>query len=664
MHPEHYQNQISAAIAALQAGQAALAEEILNALFQANPVDAQVLLLRGLALAMGGDVRSGINTISKAIELQPQIPTFYYHLGQLFQQVGDVNAALPQFKKAFDLDPQYLEAANQLANLLYQSGDLIGAREVYLHALRLPALPAMQAQLQMNLATLCERLGEYDRVLALATAVLDWRPDFLPALGLLLEAQLKQPDLFAAIATAQKIYALDPAPEHGLRLLSLLPPPIFSSAADLTQWRQTFANVLADLTKAPLTLTGRPLRIDNTPFYLSYMGLNDRALLMQLAGLYRQILPEHPPSGPVKSQINSGKRRIGLCSLHFFDHSVTHCFGGVIRALGQQSDFEIVLYSMEKARQDAHTEGLKAAVHRFVVLPDDLDAAALQIAQDQLDILIYPDIGIDTFTWMLAFTRLAPVQIALSGHPVTTGIPTLDYYISSQLLEGPDAQAHYSEKLVLLAQIAVDYALPELPAVMKDRTQILTEWGLSPEKHLYLCPMMPFKFHPDLDALLLAILAGDPDAELVIFDYPQAFFSQKLLPRLQASLAPRQHRLRVLPWLPQQDFLNLLAVADVALDTPHFGAGNTAYLALGLGTPLVTLPADYLRGRSSLGLYRQMGLTALVAESSEHYVELALKLCRDKDFHARMRSEILARNHLLFGRQDGIAELMDFLRYV
>jgi protein O-GlcNAc transferase len=665
MTPDQFKQQFQSAVNLHQQGQAQAAKDIYLELLSDSPNHPELHHLLGLTKAMLGDLAAGIADILAAIQLKPDAPAYHNNLGQLLLKSGRLNEALPYLQRAVQIDPTYLEAANNLAQGLIQTGQYAAARQVYKQALNFTHSPSQQAQrtqIHYNLATLCAQMGDYPALLAYTAQILTDDPTSLPALQLQLDAQLKIPDLFAAIATAQAIWKQEPVPENGLRLLSLLPPPLFKSQEDLNHWRNCFESLLTELSSQPLTLTGGALRIDNTPFYLSYMGFNDKNSLMQLAGLYRQILPEHPPQGPVKSKMAPKQKRIGFCSLHFFDHSVSHCFGKLIEAFTEVADFEILLYSMEKAQQDSQTELLRSVASQFVVLPDDLDASAERIAADQLDMLIYPDIGIDTFTWMLAFTRLAPVQMALSGHPVTTGIPTIDYYISSELLEGPEAQIHYSEKLVLLKSIAVNYALPPLPKTFKSREQIFTELNLSHNKHLYLCPMMPFKFHPDLDPLLRAILETDPEAEIAIFDYPLAFFSDNLLPRLEQNLSPYAQRLRVLPWLPQATFLNLLAHVDVALDTPHFGAGNTAYLSLGLGTPMVTLPSPFLRGRSTQALYQQMDLPNLIAHTPEEYVQLALRLGSDRAFQTQMRENILAKNHLLFDRKDGIDELIDFVK--
>src|SRR5262249_9395174 len=147
-----------------------------------------------------------------------------------------------------------------------------------------------------------------------------------------------------------------------------------------------------------------------------------------------------------------------------------------------------------------------------VALPEHLDLARRRVAEQQLDVLLYTDVGMDPLTYFLAFARLAPVQCVTWGHPVTTGIPAMDYFLSSELLEGGGAERHYTEKLVRLPTLNTYYHRPSPPSPLKGREQ----FGLPADGHLYGCPQSLFKFHPEFDELLGAILRRDPQGTLVL----------------------------------------------------------------------------------------------------------------------------------------------------
>jgi predicted O-linked N-acetylglucosamine transferase (SPINDLY family) len=113
-------------------------------------------------------------------------------------------------------------------------------------------------------------------------------------------------------------------------------------------------------------------------------------------------------------------------------------------------------------------------------------------------------------------------------------------------------------------------------------------------------------------------------------------------------------------YLPQHEFLELLSVADAVLDPPGFGGGNSSYEALGIGVPVVTMPGAFMRGRVTLGCYRQMGFEELIAGSAEQYVEIAVRLASDAGFRERCRARIMEGAHRLFEDATAVRELEAF----
>ena len=95
---------------------------------------------------------------------------------------------------------------------------------------------------------------------------------------------------------------------------------------------------------------------------------------------------------------------------------------------------------------------------------------------------MYPEIGMNAPTMQMAALRLAPVQCTAWGHPVTTGLPTIDYFLSSELMEAENAQDHYSEKLIRLPNIGVSYPKPYIPSLSKTRA----DYQLPEDAILYL----------------------------------------------------------------------------------------------------------------------------------------------------------------------------------
>jgi protein O-GlcNAc transferase len=131
--------------------------------------------------------------------------------------------------------------------------------------------------------------------------------------------------------------------------------------------------------------------------------------------------------------------------------------------------------------------------------------------------------------------------------------------------------------------------------------------------------------------------------------------------RWAGSIGDVAHRIRILPRLGSGDYLALVSLADVVLDTLHYGGGaNTTYDAFAVGTPVVTLPTRYARGRYAAAAYQQMGLADAVAHSPEAYVEMALRLSNDPLARAERCAQIAQASPALFEDQRIVEELAAF----
>lgn len=106
--------------------------------------------------------------------------------------------------------------------------------------------------------------------------------------------------------------------------------------------------------------------------------------------------------------------------------------------------------------------------------------------------------------------------------------------------------------------------------------------------------------------------------------------------------------------MANDDYLRLLQICDVILDPLHFGGGNSSYEALAMGTPVVTLPSSFLRGRITAGLYRKMQMTDCIVKTTDEYIAMAVRLTKDLSFRETIRRRIVAESAVLF---DDLAEV-------
>ena len=293
----------------------------------------------------------------------------------------------------------------------------------------------------------------------------------------------------------------------------------------------------------------------------------------------------------------------------------------------------MILYHISPV-QTAETRRAQELVDRFVQGPKDW----LQLARDDRpDILLYPEIGMEPETLKLASLRLAPLQAAYWGHPITTGLPTIDLFLSGDLLEPPDADRHYREKLVRLPGTgACSVWMPfeakspslDLP-VDRDVTRFLV------------CQQAT-KYDPSFDALYPRIAgASGPCRFWFVRDRKFPWASDIVERRIRAAFAaagldPAEY-VEFIDWLPGGKFAGLLDEMDIYLDTPAFSGYTTAWQAVHRGIPVVALEGRFLRQRLSAGLLRRIGVTGTIARNDEEYVSKAAALARSSENRTELR---------------------------
>ncbi len=427
-------------------------------------------------------------------------------------------------------------------------------------------------------------------------------------------------------------------------------PVVYKSCDDVRRWRRRLEDGVRQLADEGLKIDTTNT-LNPTTFFLAYQGENDREVMRQLGQIYQGV---HLVSGPRGRRSEAG---VGFLSAYFRDHTIGRLNLGRIQHLSR-AKFEVTVIAVGHAR-DGVVEAFERAADRFVRVPRQVATARRLIADLDLDILVFAEVGMDALTQTLAYSRMAPVQCATWGHPDTTGSPTMDYFLSSELLEDSDAQAHYTEQLVRLPNLGIYYERPRLVGVRSRES-----FGLDPKRHVYLCPQTIFKFHPDFDEALADILDADPAGELVVIEGRLANWTRQLHERWARTIPQASTRVRFLPAQPHNDFLHLLAAADVILDPFPFGGGNTSYEALAMGTPVVTWPGRYLRNRITQALFRKMAVTDCIAGSLAQYIALATRIGRDAEYRRCVSQQIQAAAGVLFNDLAEVRALEEFLRSI
>jgi protein O-GlcNAc transferase len=616
-------------------------------------------------------------------------------LGIVYQRLGDPARATAAMREAIRLKPGFTAAHKHLAGILGRSGTPQEARAALEQAL---ALAPGDAGLWLRLAHVQTRLGdaagaiasldravtagprdaytwtqvghlygehwkfhEADRALEQASALDPGAPD-LESLRALVKQEIGDTDgAMRALALASARHPDD------LRVVvadRLFLPQTYESVEDVRHWRQRYTEGLASLERESgrwMPQAAGVFDLERNNFFLAYQGEDDRELQRGystfLAGLARKAAPELCEPPPLRFD-GSRRLRVGFLGNIFRESTAGRYFERWVTGLDPQR-FERYIYHTAPVA-DAFTQRIAAAADRFV--DDRIGARALAelIRSHELDVLVYPEVGMASMTYLHAALRLAPVQCAGWGHPVTTGSAAIDYYFTCGPMEPPDGQDHYTERLIALPGIGVDYAMPDpQPAALR------SQFGLPEGARIYLCAQSLFKVHPEMDDHFAEILERDPGGVLVFFQATARAVTEQLGARMQRALArrgvPPRGQVKFLPRMSGPYVRSALAIADVVLDTVRWSGGNTSMDAFAAGVPVVTLPGRFMRGRQTAAMMEMLGLGELCAAGPAEYVQLALDVARDRDRNAALRRAILERRESLFNRRECAVAFQDAL---
>jgi predicted O-linked N-acetylglucosamine transferase (SPINDLY family) len=402
------------------------------------------------------------------------------------------------------------------------------------------------------------------------------------------------------------------------------------------------------------------------PFYLAYQGLCDAELQSKYGDLATRISaaawPEH--ARPLAPQPVDGPLRIGIVSAYFYNHSnwKMHIRDWVENLAPDR--FEVFGYYLNSTR-DQITDQARRSCHRFVDKLRSVEEFASCIRGDRLHALIYPEIGMHPATFKLATMRLAPVQCNSWGHPETSGLPTMDYFLSSDLMEPVGAEAHYTERLVRLPNLSTHYIPPDVPFAYGNRDA----FGLPENEILYFCAQSLYKYLPQYDDIFPRIALEVPNCRFV-------FMASQGSPRITEQFAARLRRafsrhglnldrhMILVKRLPPASYHALNLCCDVFLDSVGWSGCNTTLEAMACGLPVVTLPNGLMRGRHTLAFLSMMGETRTVAGSVDEYVAMAVRLGRDREWRDEMKTRVVASRGKAYSDLECVRALETFLTTV
>ena len=638
----------------------------------------------GLVLKAMGYPERGMSVLLRALLIEPGYVDAIYNLGLIQEESGDRQGARQSYERVVELRPDFFRAHTNLGLLLRADGETAKAhRHLEIATTQQPH----DVTALVNLALVLTDLARYAEAISACQRALQQEPDNFSAWEALGNAQRLAGDANNATISLRRALTLNPASIELQYEVGLAQ----TASGDLDAGRATFNSVararpdwlkavvardlalpmlyendqhiadsnagfMAGITSIEARLFGDGWPVTEAveavsgyaPFYLHYQGLDNTALQQRFGHIVETVTkrawPQFAEPVPWKTRSHGGRLRVGFVSAYLRRHSVGLFFGDWICQLDAQKFESFVWYTGEAS--DSVTDNIRSHSAHFAHVASDIDAVANAIHASRLDILIYLDVGMHPHAQVLASLKLAPIQCATFGHPVTTGLAGVDYFLSADAAEPEIAQQHYTEKLIRLPGFAISYARPEVSR------QRMPGRLTNSQRPFVLCAQPLFKLLPHFDHVVARIARELPGCRLAFIEslWPLvnlSFFSRLSGVLRKAGIDPEK-TLEMLPIMPYADYLGALATADVVLDTSGFSGGNSSFDAIAIGAPIVTWRGAMLRSRQTAAMLDIVGLAEFAHESDDDYVRNAVDIASNRQRQRDIRARLVSGGDALF----------------
>lgn len=619
---------------------------------------------RGAVLAALGRDEEALESYRKAIAIKPDYVDAHYNRGTSLRTLGRHEESIKALDRALALQPNHAKAHNNRGATLETSGKVADALAAYDRAL---ALNPTFAEARLNRGRALAQLDRFDESLANFSIAIEHSPNDGEAYYNRGTIYLDQGRNDEAAADFAKALTLKPGFPHARFAACFAELPVaYIDETEIPRRRAAYEQKLralsADIDAGLLEGDLVKAIAAKYPFFLAYQGDNDRPLQQIYGGMIDRIIAQRYPAAELARPPAPGEPiRVGIVSAFFYLHSNWKIpIKGWISQL-DRTRFKIFGYHLG-TRRDSETDVAAGMCDRFVHRVLDIDGWRREILSDRPHVLIYPGLLMDNFSLQLAAQRLAPVQCTSWGHPETSGLPTLDYFLSSDGMEPADADDHYTEKLVRLPNLSIYYEDVAVPAEPLTRAEL----GLRADATVFWSGQSLYKYLPQYDDVFARIATQVPNSQFVFLRHqrgPQV--TELVQTRLKRAFAARglnvdDHCL-FLGRMSLSKFVAAMGLADVFLDSIGWSGCNSALESLPHNLPIVTLPGATMRARHSLAILNMMGVTDTIATDIDNYVAIAARLAHEPEVRRALSRRIAENKHKVYRDRACITALEDLI---
>lgn len=594
---------------------------------------ADLLHAQGLERWQAGDLPGALDFIGRAVASQPGAAVYRNSLGAVLASMGDPVTGARLFRSALMLTPAEAGSWSNLGHALRGQASEIQVERAYARAA--VSDPATRDQLAAFVAethndrgiALAER-NELAEALAAFDLALKASPFHVEALvnGAYMHQRLGGNE--EARRRYSQALVLSPAMAAGHSNLAGLDQGEFDHRSAVRRHRRAVAIEPAPSLHSSLIFS---LCCDDATSNDALFGECRRWEDRHARPVYTSIRPLANDLAPDR------RLRLGWCSIDLSNHPVGRNVVGLFERLDRGA-FTSVIYG-DYRMPDPVTSRFQRAAEAWRETKGLSDATvAEQIRADRIDVVVMVAGHTLGNRIGVAAHRPAPLQVSLYD-VTTTGLSTMDGWLTDPILHPPATTERFSEQLIRLPCLYLHEppaGAAELPPSPPRSAPGVTFGSMN----------NPQKYNATVFAAWARILRAVPNSRLLL-KYANAYGSPRLRNLILDAFATHgvsSDRIHfVTGRLAPADHLATLREIDIALDPFPFNGSTTSFEALWMGVPLVTLAGKRFLARVGASSLTHIGLTDLIAENVESYVETAVALAGDPARLAALKQTLRAR---------------------
>ncbi|MCL2074836.1 MAG: tetratricopeptide repeat protein [Betaproteobacteria bacterium] len=331
------------------------------------------------------------------------------------------------------------------------------------------------------------------------------------------------------------------------------------------------------------------------------------------------------------------KLRIGWLSSDMRHHPVAAFVWPFLEHIDNDKLETFIYYNFSE--EDDLSRRIKANAQQWRVVNDIGDEALADLIEgDEIDILVDLNGYTDGSRVEAIAKKPAPIAVTWLGFPGTSGMSAIDYIFipPDPVLEKGDWCSE------------TPCPLPDCYGARSNISPAVIETGLPCERlqapFTFACFNHFRKASEKTIQLWSRILAELPGARLILVAIGGKdsdtirYFSGKFE---RYGVKPEQLEFR--GYIARQKYYESYNEVDLGLDPFPFNGGTTGYDSIWMNVPFVTWPGEHLSARMGKAILDNVGLSELVANSADEYVDIAVALANDLERLKRLRADLRER---------------------